>query len=143
MGSGGPSTVSSRDFDELEKRIAARLGELVGAANRIVFACEELDLKSLTNHMTRSGLVDTTKAQIACGPDAARFLADLNAVQLLVTFTDLATSTAFLDAMAAAAFDAHKQGIHARAQPAALVPSKVRAYRWRAMSWDELVVLLR
>lgn len=143
MGSGGPTTVSTSAFDDLERRILERLGELAKRASQIMFACEAIDLPALTARLQAAGLLDHPKTLLVAGPISSELAADVADIQLLVTFSDVATDTKFLDSLIELAVTAKKQGIHARAVAASTVPSKIRAYRWRAMDWDELLNLLR
>lgn len=143
MGSGGPTSVSTGTFEDLEKRIIQRLGELAKGASRIMFACEAVDLPSLTSKLTQAGFANNSKTFLVVGPDPAPFLADISSIQLLVTYTDKAAETPFLNALIDAALAATKQGIHARAHSSSSVPTKIRAYRWRAMAWEELLALLK
>lgn len=143
MGGNGGGGFSSADFAALEQRILERLRGVAQSANRILIACEADDLHALQSHMARSGLSEGGKVSVAIGPDVEPYLAGIDTVQLLVTFSDSAKNTAFLDTLVEAAFGAKKQGIHAKAQPSAPTPPKVLAYRWRVMTWDELVSLLR
>lgn len=143
MGGGGGSDYTPVKFDELERRILERLQGVAKAANRVLFACEEVDHRALLSHMERSGLASDDKYHVAVGPGQAGLIEQLQATQVLVVFTDQTNDTAFVDALVEAAFASKIQGIHAKAHDAARVPSKILAYRLRSMSWDALVALLR
>lgn len=142
MGGNSGGGFSTADFSALEQRILERLKDVAQSANRILFACEAEDFRALQSHMMRSGLQEGDKVAIAVGPDLGPYLSSVGSIQLLVTFSDGAGDTSFLDSLVEAAFAQKKQGIHAKAQPTARTPSKVLAYRWRVMSWDELTTLL-
>lgn len=143
MGGNISGSFSSGAFDDLEKRIAERLRALAHSANKILFACEEVDQRALQSHLTRSAIVMGEKNVLAIGPNVATYAQDIGEIQLLVTFTDATTGYDFLNGMVEAAFQSQTQCIHVRAHSASPIPSKVLAYRWRVMSWDELVDLIR
>lgn len=143
MGGSGGGSYSPTDFADLERAILKRLKGVAKDANKIVFACEEADLGVLTTLMDRSGYFVGEKIEVACGTDASIYAELVENSQLLVTFTERATDCRFLNDMVEIAFSERKQGIHAKGNAGAQIPTKVLAYRWRSMSWDDLVELLR
>lgn len=143
MGGNVGGSFSSGNFADLEQKIMERLRALAQSANKVLFACEEEDQRALLSHMRRSDFAVGDKVSIAIGPNVSAYAADIQALQLLVTFSDATLQCTFLDGLVEAAFRGQKQCIHVRAHPDAPIPSKVLAYRWRVMSWDELVTLLQ
>lgn len=143
MGGNVGGSFSSGAFEDLEKRIMERLRTLVRSANKVVFACERDDQRALLSHMSRSGLAVDEKISLAIGPDLAPFVSIIDSAQLVVTFSNEATRFEFLDSVTETAFAQQTQCIHVRAHLGAAIPSKILAYRFRVMSWDELMTLIR
>ncbi len=143
MGGNIGGSFSSGAFDDLEKRIMERLRALAQSANKVLFACESEDQRALASHMARAGFQVGDKVAMAIGPDASTYASEVASAQLLITFSDSAPQCTFLDVLVEAAFRSQRQCIHVRAHSDASIPSKVLAYRWRVMSWDELVGLIR
>ena len=62
----------------------------------------------------------------------------LDSTTFLVAFTNETKAAPFIDAVIDKALEKKISGVHVKAQPRSLVPSKVGAYRWRSLTWPEL-----
>jgi hypothetical protein len=62
----------------------------------------------------------------------------LDSTTFLVPFTNETKAAPFIDAVIDKALEKKISGVHVKAQPRSLVPSKVGAYRWRSLTWPEL-----
>lgn len=141
MGGGGSTTISKIDLSQLTKAAEERLKQLSTAKGGILFACEEMDLKALNSHLARSAVFKAARHSVASGgkPDLA--LSQIASHAVVVFFTSDATSTDFLNSIADETLLKQKQGIHARAKPNSIIPSKVMAYRWPSLLWEEVEAL--
>jgi hypothetical protein len=62
----------------------------------------------------------------------------LDSTTFLVVFTDQTKGTLFVDSVIDKALANKIIGVHVKATPRSLVPSKIGAYRWRSITWQEL-----
>jgi hypothetical protein len=138
---GGPSQI---DLSKLTKVAEDRLKELAQSGTRILFACETEDLKSLKSHLARSSKIFDPKKIVVldsgAGPTA---IAEIDKCSVVIVFTDVAIKGAFLDQVVEACLQKKKQGIHAKAHDASLIPSKVLAYRWPTLIWEKLEMMFK
>ena len=63
--------------------------------------------------------------------------------RFFVLFTNDTKTSKFFDGVMDPALQQKKSGVHVKGQPSALIPSKVTAYRWRSITWDELEALFK
>jgi hypothetical protein len=144
MGGSSGGGLSQIDLSKLTKVAEDRLKQLAQSGTRILFACEKEDLKSLESHLARSSKVFDPKKIVvfdsSAGPAA---MAAIDKCSIVIVFTDVAKSSAFIDQVVEASLAKKKQGIHAKAQDASLIPSKVMAYRWPSLIWEKLEAMFK
>ena len=134
--SGGPSHI---DLSKLTKAAEDRLRQLAQAGTRIFFACEKEDLKSLQSHLAHSQKVfDPKKIVVFDSSAGAAAIAEIDKSSIVIVFTDAATKGDFLDQVVEASSAKKKQGVHAKAHDASLIPSKAMAYRWPSLIWQKV-----
>jgi hypothetical protein len=133
---GGPSQI---DLSKLTKVAEDRLKQLAQSGTRILFACETEDLKSLKSHLARSSKVfDPKKFVVFDSAAGSAAMAEIDKCSIVIVFTDATKNSGFIDQVVEASLAKKKQGIHAKAQDASLIPSKVMAYRWPSLIWAKV-----
>jgi hypothetical protein len=137
MGGGGGG-LSTEDASKVQEAAEARLRAIASKSTKVLFVCEESDRKSLDSFLERSTVFPRNRTAIIDGSQASLVDAALDSVTFLVVFSDQAQSTPFVDTAIDMALRKKISGVHVKAQPKALVPSKISAYRWRSLTWEEL-----
>jgi hypothetical protein len=143
MGGSSGSSFSSSDMAKLQAAAEERLRAIASKSSKILFACEQTDRGSLDALLARTPIFSGTRALVVDASQAGSLDKELDQAPLVVVFTDKSTQTTFLDKVTDAALLRKLAGVHVQAKPGALIPSKVTAYRWRSMSWNELVALFK
>jgi hypothetical protein len=142
MGGSGGGGFSSSEMSKLQQAAEERLRAIISQSSKVLFACEESGRKSLDSHLARSKVFTSARILVVDSDqtnEAATKL--LEGASFLVVFTNRAKATKFLDTLIDQALVQSKTGIHVRVDPAAIIPSKVTAYRWRSINWEELEAL--
>ena len=138
MGGGGGGGISSVDLSKLTSVAEERLRQLAQSGTRILFVCESVDRKPLESHLKRSKVFDAARYSVVDASSGDGFVDQLGKSSVLIAFTDTADATAYIDKVVEAAFQAKKQGLHAKAKDTARIPSKVSAYRWPSLIWSKV-----
>jgi hypothetical protein len=138
MGGSGGSTVSQIDLSKLTAAAEERLKQLAKSGARLLFACETVDRKSLESHLSRSKVFNKGKIAVFDASEEATAQGEIEKCSSIIIFTDATKTAGFLDKIVETALAKKKQGIHARGQKDALIPSKAMAYRWPSLEWDKL-----
>jgi hypothetical protein len=138
MGGSGGGSFSPSDFARLSEAAESRIKDIASKSTRLLFCCEVVDRSSLESHLSRSEVITQERAVICDASDEADASVILGEVTVVVTFTNAAANTKFLDRIAEAALKRRKQAMHVKARPESRIPSKVTAYRWPIMTWAEL-----
>lgn len=138
MGGSGSGGFTSSDMARLQKAADDRLRALASKSTVVLFACEPADRHSLDSHLDRSRVFDSQRTVVVDGAQRNRAEQALAGASFLVVFTDSANDTSFLNILVDQALLQRKPGLHVRARPDAIIPSKVTTYRWRSVSWEEL-----
>jgi hypothetical protein len=144
MGGSSGDGLSQIDLSKLTKIAEDRLKQLAQSGTRILFACEKEDRKSLNSHLARSSKVfNPKKIVVFDSGDGPAAIAEIDKCSIVIVFTDVATKGIFLDQVVEVSLAKKKQGIHAKAQDASLIPSKVMAYRWPSLTWEKLEAMFK
>lgn len=138
MGGGSGGGFSSSEAEQVEKRAEARLKVIASESTKVLFVCEEEDRKSLDSHLARSAVFTTERVTVVDSRRPAAIDAVIDSSTFLVAFTNEAKAASFIDGVIDKALAKKISGVHVKAQPRSLVPSKVGAYRWRSLTWQEL-----
>jgi hypothetical protein len=138
MGGGGGGGFSQSDADQVQKAAEARLKAIASKSTKVLFICEAIDKKSLESHLARSKAFPKERIEVIDSSQANKVDAALDAVTFVVAFTEEAKSASFIDSVVDKVLIKKIYGVHVKAQPKSLVPSKISAYRWRSITWDEL-----
>jgi hypothetical protein len=142
-GSGGGGSFSSSDMSRMQEAIEARLKALASKSTKILFICEQTDRRSLDSHLTRSRVFHPDRIAVLDSTQSSQADAQLDENTFLVAFTNDAKSTPFIDATIDKALVKKIGGVHVQAHPGAFIPSKITAYRWRSITWDELELIFK
>jgi|SRR5579859_2095909 len=129
---------SPSDAQQVQKAAEARLRDIASKSTKVLFVCEAADKRALESHLARSKVFPNDRTIIIDSSQASMVDAALDSTTFLVAFTDEAKSTPFIDSVIDKALVKKISGVHVKAQSKSLVPSKVSAYRWRSLTWDEL-----
>jgi hypothetical protein len=138
MGGGGGGGFSNDDASKVQEAAEARLRAIASKSTKVLFVCEESDRKSLDSLLGSSTVFPGDRTTIIDGRQASQVDATLDSATFLVVFTDQTKSTPFVDTAIEKATTKKISGVHVKAKPSSLVPSKVSAYRWRSLTWEEL-----
>jgi hypothetical protein len=138
MGGGGGGGFSQSDADQVQKAAEARLKAIASKSTKVLFICEAIDKKSLESHLARSKAFPKERIEVIDSSQANKVDAALDAVTFVVAFTEEAKSASFIDSVVDKVLIKKIYGVRVKAQPKSLVPSKISAYRWRSITWDEL-----
>jgi hypothetical protein len=138
MGGGSGGGFSSSEAEQVEKAAEARLKAIASRSTRILFICEEEDRRSLDSHLARSTAFEKERVTVVDNTKTTAVDAVLDATTFLVAFTNETKAAPFIDGVIDKALVKKISGVHVKAQPRSLVPSKVGAYRWRSLTWQEL-----
>ena len=137
-GGGGGGGFSSGDATKVQEAAEARLKAIASKSTKVLFVCEETDRKSLESHLARSKAFPKNRTAVIDSSQANKVDAALDSTTFLVVFTNEAKATPFVDSVIDKGLKAKISGVHVKAQPKSLVPSKIGAYRWRSITWEEL-----
>lgn len=137
-GSGGGGGFSSSDMSKMQEAAEARLKALASKSTKVLFVCETADRKSLDSHLTRSRSFKKDRTTVIDASEATKVDSELNTTTFLVGYTNDTKSAAFIDSVIDKALVKKIGGVHVQAHPKAFIPSKITAYRWRSITWDEL-----
>jgi hypothetical protein len=135
---GGSGGISSIDLSKLTSAAEERLKQLAQAGTHILFACEAADRKALDSHLARSTIFDGKKCDVTDGSAGEAYKGLMVKSSIVIAFTDGTRNTEFLDQIIELAFQAKKQGIHAKANDNSKIPAKASAYRWPSLLWDKV-----
>jgi hypothetical protein len=141
-GSGGGG-FSSSDMAKVQEAAEARLKAIASKSTKVLFVCEAIDKKSLESHLARSKVFPNDRTVVIGSAEANTVDTALDNTTFLVVFTNQTKSTAFIDSVIDKALTKKTSGLHVKAQPTSLIPSKVSAYRWRSLTWEELEAIFR
>jgi hypothetical protein len=142
-GYGNSSDFSNDDMDRLKKIAEEKLEALLAQSTKVLFACEQIDRRSLDSHLARSKVILKEKIITIDSTESEKADASLKAASMLVLFTNEAKTTVFLDSLIDPMLKLQKNGFHVKAHGAAILPTKVVAYRWRSVSWETLETFFR
>lgn len=143
-GSGGGGGFSSSDMAKLQEAADARLKSVASQSTKILFACEKEDRKALEARLAKSAVFKAKdRVVVIDSSQAGSEDKALAGSTFLCLFTDAAKTTKFLDVVIDKALAAKLSGVHVQANPSAVIPSKVTAYRWRSISWNELEAIFK
>lgn len=137
-GGGGGGGFTSSDMTKVQEAAEARLKAIASKSTRVLFVCEAIDKKSLESHLARSKVFPKERTVVIDGAEANKVDAALDTTTFLVVFTNETKSTPFVDSVIDKALLKKISGVHVKAQPKSLMPSKVSAYRWRSLTWEDL-----
>jgi hypothetical protein len=138
-GGGGGGGFSLSDAEKVQKAAEARLKDIASKSTKVFFVCETVDKKSLESRLARaSGVFPPNRLVVIDGNKASTVDSALGNSTFLVAFTNETKATAFIDGVIDQALEKRISGVHVKAEVTSLVPAKVRAYRWRSISWSEL-----
>jgi hypothetical protein len=137
-GGGGGGGFSSSEAEQVEKAAAARLKALASKSTKVLFVCQQEDRKSLDSHLARSTVLINDRISIIDSTQAKAVDTALEGATFLVAFTNEAKAASFIDSVIDKALTKKISGVHVKAPPKSLVPSKIGAYRWRSITWEEL-----
>lgn len=138
MGGGSGGGFSSKEAEQIEKAAQARLKAIASKSSKILFICQEEDRNSLESHLARSTVFEKGRVTVLDSTQAKAVDALLESATFLIAFTNETKVATFIDAVIDKALVKKISGVHVKAQPRSLVPSKVGAYRWRSLTWPEL-----
>ena len=138
MGGSGGGGFSSSEAEQVQKAAEARLKAIASNSTRVLFVCEAVDTKSLESHLARSKAFAEGRTIVIDSVRANQVDAALERATFLVVFTNVAKATQFIDSVIDKALAKKISGVHVKAQPKSLAPSKATAYRWRSLTWEEL-----
>ena len=139
MGGSGGGGFSAADRSMLSDAANARLRELVDNSTKILFACEEIDRVTLDDRLGRSKVLPKERCTVVDASEGVDVAASsLDGASVLVTFTDAAEEAEFLNKVIDQGLLRKRRGLHVRNAGEAIIPSKVTAYRWPSMSWNEM-----
>jgi hypothetical protein len=138
MGGSGSEGFSRSDMERLQKAAEERLRALASQSTLVLFACEVGDRRSLDSHLARSTVFEAQRLIVVDGTQENEAEQALDKSSFLILFTNTATETRFLSGLADKALLKKRAGLHVKANPDAVIPSKVMAYRWRSVTWQEL-----
>jgi hypothetical protein len=141
MGGGSSSSFSSSDMSKLQLAAEQRLKAIASKSSKILFACEKVDRSSLEARIANTPIFQGARVTIVDSSEATSVDQKVEQASILVVYTDTANGTKFLDAVIDQALLRKIAGVHVRVRPDAQIPSKVTAYRWRSLSWNELTAL--
>ncbi|MBZ0262269.1 MAG: hypothetical protein K8F90_16915 [Hyphomicrobiales bacterium] len=138
MGGGGSGGFSRIDLTELSAAANDRLRKLAETGTRILFVSETDDRKLLDKSLQASKVFDMSKISVHDSSNPAGATEALQSSSVVIGFTSSTAKEDFLNAIAEAATRTKKQGIHVGVGESAIIPSKMKAYRWPSMTWKEL-----
>jgi hypothetical protein len=137
-GSGSSGGFSSSEAEQVQRAAEARLKAIASKSTKVLFVCEAIDMKSLESHLARSRVFTEDRTIVIDSGRANQIDAALDRATFLVAFTNEAKVTQFIDSVIDKALAKTISGVHVKAQPKSLAPSKATAYRWRSLTWEEL-----
>jgi hypothetical protein len=137
-GGGGGGGFSSSEAEQVQKAAEARLKAIASKSTKVLFVCEAVDKKSLESHLARSKAFTESRTTVIDSGQANQVDGVLDSTTFLVVFTNEAKATQFIDSVIDKALAKKISGVHVKAQPKSLAPSKATAYRWRSLTWEEL-----
>jgi hypothetical protein len=137
-GSGGGGGFSSADMARLQAAAEERLKAVASKSTKILFICESADRATLDDLFSKSTVLDQRRIAIVDSSESAKFDAELDRANFLVVFTDQAKATPFIDKALDKALMKKIATVHVQGNAKAIIPSKVTAYRWRSMTWNQL-----
>jgi PleD family two-component response regulator len=137
-GSGSGGGFSSSDMTNMQAAAEARLKAIASKSTKILFVCEKTDKQSLEAHLKKSTSFPKSRFAVLDASQASKVDALLENATFLVGFTDKTSAATFIDSVIEKALPKKMSGVHVKAHPKSLVPSKVGAYRWRSITWKEL-----
>jgi hypothetical protein len=137
-GSGGGGGFSSSDMSKMQEAAEARLKALASKSTKVLFVCEAVDRKSLESHLARSRIFQKNRTVVIDASQSKQVDAALDATTFLISFTNDTKDAPFIDSVIDKALAKKIGGVQVQAHPKALIPSKITAYRWRSITWDQL-----
>lgn len=140
-GGGGGGGFSADHAEQVQKAAESRLKAVASKSTKVLFVCEAIDRKSLESHLPRSDVFPYDRIVIFDSNEANKVDAALDSTTFLVVFTDQTKTTAFIDSVIDKWVAKKMSGVHVKAQPKSLVPSRVSANCWRSLTWNELEVI--
>src|ERR1043166_5158007 len=138
---------SSTNMDRMRQLAEARLRELASNSTKVLFACEDTDRESLDALLADSKVLQKDRISVIDSAQAKAIDTALIGITFLVVFTDKTKHASFIDSTIDKALDKgltqRINGLHVKATSKSLTPSKVAAYRWRSLSWEEMELLFK
>ena len=128
---------------KIQEAAEARLKTLASKSTKVLFVCEAVDRKSLDSHLAKSQVFPKGRAAVVDGSQPGQIDAQLDSSTFLVTFTNQTKNAPFIDVVVDKALVKKIGVVHVLAQTGALIPSKITAYRWRSITWDELEAIFK
>lgn len=138
---GGSGGVPSASINEVLAAAEQQLKRMASEASRILIACEPGDRPVLDDLLRRHGPFPDVELRVASTPPIP-VENDVAWANWVAVFTASATETQTLDHVVEACLQMKKAGVHVKSTPAAKIPSRVSAYRWRSILWVQFVALI-
>ncbi len=120
------------------ERLKQNFKAIASKSTKVLFVCEAVDKKSLESHLARSKVFPKERTVVIASDQANQVEAAFDSTTFLVVFTNEAKAAPFIDSVIDRALAKKISGVHVKAQPKSLAPSKATAYRWRSLTWEEL-----
>jgi hypothetical protein len=135
---------STAEMAKMQAAAESRLRELASRSTKVLFVCESVDTRALQSHLARSTAIFAgNRTLVVDAGNSTSLDSALSQSTFLVVFTDQTKDSQFVDSVVDKALLKRMPGLHVKAQPASLIPSKVTAYRWRSVTWEELQAIFQ
>jgi hypothetical protein len=142
-GSGGSGGFSSSDMSRMQEAAEARLKALASKSTKVLFVCEDVDKKSLESHLARSRVFKKDRITVIVGSQSNNVDTAIDSTTFLVAFTNETKDAPFIDSVIDKAHVKKIGGVHVRSHSKSFIPSKITAYRWPSITWDELEAIFK
>jgi hypothetical protein len=130
-------------MSKMQEAAEARLKALASGSTKVLFICEQADRRSLDSHLARSQVFTASRIVVVDSGQPEQIDGALSGATFLVAFTNTATIATFIDSALDKALLKRIGVLHVQAHDKALIPSKVTAYRWRSVTWDQLEAIFK
>lgn len=138
-GGGGGGGVSSASISDVLAAAEARLKRMAQEATSILFVCDPADRANLDLRLPE--VSQLVHVDVVTTPN--ELSRAITGASWVVVFTGGAANMQLLDQAVDMCVLMNKSGVHLKGSPSARIPSKVTVYRWRSITWDELLAWLR
>ncbi len=139
MGGGSGGGVPSSAISDVLAQAEERLRRMAAEASHILVACEEVDRAELNALVQQLGSIAGVKLTVISPPMPVAIDNSVAGANFVVVFTAHASEMQFLDHVVEACLLAKKAGMHVKRSSASRIPSRVTAYRWRSISWEQFI----